>query len=410
MRKRSYYRAMLIGFLFNGFAFSVMQAVKGADFKEAVFSLLIMEIIFIAAVLPMFKNYLETRNWFSQLLDHMVQPVSVTDLNMNWTFINKPVEEMLNKKRDKVMGNHCSNWGAKICNTEDCGVHCLRKGKDMTKFDQFGMNFKVETNYLTNLRGRRIGHIEVVSDITEKTQLGDLNKKIKSEVNEHIQALTSGASQLAAASEEVSASVQEITSTIEMNADNSGNTERMAISSEKEADNTRKAVENSIEAVNSIVEKNAIIQDIARQTNMLALNAAIEAARAGDVGKGFAVVAGEVKKLAEISQKAADEIEVLTNSTVSVSQNAGESLKRLIANIKETVQQVSEISAASQEQRRGMSQISASVLGVAEVAQKSNDISKELENVFLELENFGVKGEIEEEQTEEIKSLPASDI
>ena len=54
--------------------------------------------------------------------------------------------------------------------------------------------------------------------------------------------------------------------------------------------------------------KISVISEIARNTNLLALNAAIEAARAGESGKGFAVVASEVRKLAEMSQKAADDI------------------------------------------------------------------------------------------------------
>ena len=409
MRKKSFIQVAIIGLIMNLVIVSSLQLVLGQKLTNLYIMAPILMGSYVLSIMGMFKNYLETYHWFSQLLDHMVQPASVTDLNMNWTFINKPVEDMLGKKRNEMLGNHCSHWGAKICNTEDCGVHCLRKGRSETLFDQFGMNFHVETSYLTNLRGRRIGHIEVVSDITEKTQLGELKTRIASDVNEHIQELTSGAAQLAAASEEVSASVEEISSTIEMNADNSSNTEVNAKKSEQEAESTKEAVENSIEAVNSIVVKNAIIQDIARQTNMLALNAAIEAARAGEVGKGFAVVAGEVKKLAETSQKAADDIEILTNDTVRVSKNAGESLSRLILNIKETVQQVSEINASSQEQRKGMAQISASVLGVADFAQKSNEISQNLEVVFQELEQFGRNKDTDEsEPSKGVAALPSS--
>ncbi len=86
--------------------------------------------------------------------------------NMNWLFINKPVETMLGVKRADMMGKHCSNWGAGICKTSNCGIECLKAGKPRTFFEQQNMNFQVDIGYIKDSKGDKMGHIEIVQDIT----------------------------------------------------------------------------------------------------------------------------------------------------------------------------------------------------------------------------------------------------
>ena len=111
------------------------------------------------------KN-VEKAHWYVSILDAIPFPLSVTDMNMNWTFINRPVEQFLGIDRASVMGHQCSEWNANICNTENCGIARLRKNFMTTFFDQMGGNFRVDTSYLYNTKGEKIGHVEAVQDIS----------------------------------------------------------------------------------------------------------------------------------------------------------------------------------------------------------------------------------------------------
>ncbi|HWQ79113.1 MAG TPA: methyl-accepting chemotaxis protein [Anaerovoracaceae bacterium] len=130
--------------------------------------------------------------WYEQLLDAVPFPISVTDLDMNWTFINKPVESMLNVKRGDILGKPCSNWNANICKTENCGVECLKRGQGKTLFGQNGMNFQVDAAYINNAKGEKIGHIEVVQDITASVRRSNYQKIEVERLSRNLSLLSEG--------------------------------------------------------------------------------------------------------------------------------------------------------------------------------------------------------------------------
>ncbi|MDK2915508.1 MAG: methyl-accepting chemotaxis protein [Euryarchaeota archaeon] len=108
----------------------------------------------------------DTAAWYESILDAVPFPITVTDLDMNWTFVNRAVENFLGRTRAEIMGHQCSEWQANICKTPNCGIACLRRGQHQTFFEQNGGNFQVDVSYIKNARGENVGHVEVVQDIS----------------------------------------------------------------------------------------------------------------------------------------------------------------------------------------------------------------------------------------------------
>jgi len=104
--------------------------------------------------------------WYESILDAIPFPVSVTDLHMNWTFLNPATAKMANVDRKQAIGTQCNRWNANICRTKECGIECLRAGKRETFFEQEGGFFKVDVGYVKDASGKDVGHVEVIKDIT----------------------------------------------------------------------------------------------------------------------------------------------------------------------------------------------------------------------------------------------------
>ncbi|WP_409161351.1 methyl-accepting chemotaxis protein [Pectobacterium sp. B2J-2] len=230
--------------------------------------------------------------------------------------------------------------------------------------------------------------------------------------------LSSRTEQQAASLDETASSMEQIMSTVQNNEDSTRKANDLALKASHSASRGGNIVSEVVDTMRSIKQSSAKISDIvgvidgiAFQTNLLALNAAVESARAGQYGKGFAVVASEVRMLAARSATAAKEIGTMIDDSLSriekgagLVEVAGNTMDEVLMDVKKVVDIMDEITLASSEQSRGISQVNIAINQmdgvtqqnaslVSEVATSANALQEQVVNLQQSVSRFQIARE-----------------
>jgi methyl-accepting chemotaxis protein len=213
-----------------------------------------------------------------------------------------------------------------------------------------------------------------------------------SEIAQGNQDLSARTESQASALQQTAASMDQLGLTVKQNADNARQANQLAQSASTVAVQGGEVVAQVVDTMKGINDSSrkiadiiSVIDGIAFQTNILALNAAVEAARAGEQGRGFAVVASEVRSLAGRSADAAKEIKTLINDSVgrveqgtALVDKAGSTMTEVVSSIRRVTDIMGEISAASDAQSGGVSQVGEAVTQMDQATQQNAALVEEM--------------------------------
>jgi methyl-accepting chemotaxis protein len=297
--------------------------------------------------------------------------------------------------------------------------------------DVLGQSFKTMVTNLTNMI-RQIGDNadQLVSASTEIASSSEQMARGAGEQANQVTQISTAVEQMTAAITESSRNSGDASHASRKASDTAGEggriihdtmegMQRISLVVKESADNMQRLAESATQ----IGEIISVIDDIADQTNLLALNAAIEAARAGEQGRGFAVVADEVRKLAERTGKATNEITTMIKTVQSNTQDAvasmesglsevdkgreltdkaGNSLTEIVAMSERVMDMVRQISAASEQQAVAAAEITKNVESVLSVtnetakgteqsAAAAEELSRQAEGLKRMISEFSIR-------------------
>jgi len=243
---------------------------------------------------------------------------------------------------------------------------------------------------------------ESLADIVQRVRRGaDGLATATSQIAAGNMDLSTRTEQQASALEQTAASMEELADTVKHNFASGSHASELAISAVEVATrggtvvakvvSTMEAIQRSSNEISDII---GLIDGIAFQTNILALNAAVEAARAGEQGRGFAVVASEVRSLAGRSAAAAKQIKDLIGVSVTnvnegckLVQQAGSTMDEIVVGVRRVADLMREVTAASQDQTSGISQVNQAVGQMDQVTQQNAALVEEAAAAAQSLEH-----------------------
>jgi methyl-accepting chemotaxis protein len=283
--------------------------------------------------------------------------------------------------------------------------HALAQGEYQTaeykRIGKSGREVWIQASYnpILDMAGRPYKVVKFATDITaqvhERQRRAEIQRSIAAELGEIMKAVagvTDQAEGAASASSETSGNVQAVATGAEELATSVNEISQqvnyaLAISTEavEQGRQTNAIVSSLSTSAQKIGEIVTLIDKIASQTNLLALNATIEAARAGEAGRGFAVVASEVKDLATQTARATEEI----GEQIAQTQASTQQVVAAIETITATVSKINEISvgisAAVEEQSAVTREMSSNMQGasrsVSSISGSMNEIARSAERV-----------------------------
>ncbi|HWJ24146.1 MAG TPA: methyl-accepting chemotaxis protein [Gemmatimonadaceae bacterium] len=270
--------------------------------------------------------------------------------------------------------------------------------------DAIGRAFGGMTDYLRDMANvaQQIGEGNVsvrVAPRSEADSFGRAFAAMTERLTEVTASLRSSASAISAAAVQVSGSAQQLSggtrdetaaiqttiahlermnALITRNAEHGHEMRRMAERGATSMAESGAAMRDTVTMMRAILDRIAIMDDIANQTTVLSLNALIEAARAGEHGRGFSVVATEVRELAVRSQEAAESIRELASRSQVVTTRSESLLAETLDSTRQTTEIVQQVSSASADQAHGIAEVNAAMRRVDGVTTRNSEAAEDL--------------------------------